>query len=153
MQLLGGVSSANILTVLLKHLHYMSPFLVSFPNTSKPILKRLIHLWGKGDDTVRVVAFLCILRITNNNTVGSLDLVLRSMYVTYVKNAKFVTVGSLPAINFMRRSLVEMFSLDLGLAYKQIFLYVRQLAIHLRNAIKVGFYNHQRNCIVPYNCH
>lgn len=57
------------------------------------------------------------------------------MYMEYVKNSKFVSKNTVPAINFMRRSLTEMFVLDLNVAYQHIFLFVRQLAIHLRNAI------------------
>ncbi|EFA07851.1 nucleolar complex protein 2 [Tribolium castaneum] len=147
-KLLKGVTSANIQTVLLKHLHYLSPFMVSYPNITKTILKRLITIWGTAEEGVRVLAFLCILRITNGQKAKFLDTVLKSMYMTYVKNSKFVSVGSLACINFMRRSLVEMFALDAGVAYQHVFLYIRQLAIYLRNAITV---NKKENIHAVYN--
>ncbi|KAJ3645540.1 hypothetical protein Zmor_023186 [Zophobas morio] len=147
-KLLSGVTSTNIQTVLLKHLHFMSPFVVSYPNITKSILKRLISIWGTADEGVRVLAFLCILRITNGQKAKFLDTVLKAMYMTYVKNSKFVSVGSLAAINFMRRSLVEMFALDATVAYQHVFLYIRQLAIHLRNAITV---NKKENVQAVYN--
>lgn len=137
LQLLGGVTSSNILTVLLKHLHYMSSVMVSFRNITKPLLKRLISFWSTSDETVRVVAFLCILRINNFEQAHLLDTVLKAMYMAYVRNTKFVNTSALPGINFMRRSLVEMYALDLNVSYRHIFLYVRQLAIHLRNAISI----------------
>lgn len=111
--------------------------LVSFPNISKSLIKQLINLWGISDDYVRVLAFFCILRITTSQPKAILDTVLKSMYLTYVKNSKFVSFKSLAPINFMRRSLVEMYALDVDTSYQHVFLYIRQLAIHLRNAITV----------------
>lgn len=99
------------------------------------MLKRLIHLWGTADETVRIVAFMCILRITNNQQASYLDLVLKSMYMTYVKNCKFMSTTTLAEVNFMRRSLTEMFALDVNVSYQHVFLYIRQLAIHLRSAV------------------
>lgn len=57
------------------------------------------------------------------------------MHLSYVRNTKFVSPNSLPGINFMRQSLCEMFALDNTISYHMVFLYIRQLAIHLRSAI------------------
>jgi nucleolar complex protein 2 len=137
LKLLGGVTSENILTVLLKHLHQMSVYVACFGRISKLSLKKLITLWSSSEETVRVLAFLCILRITRNQQAKLLDIVLKAMYMIYVKNCKFVSPSTWPGINFMRRSLVEMYALDLNVSYQHVFLYIRQLAIHLRNAIVV----------------
>lgn len=154
-RLVEQVSSANILGVLLKHLHQMAGMVVPFTALGKTILKRLIVLWATGDETVRVLAFLCILKITRKQQVSykhhphefslvkllnpfqatMLNHVLKAMYLAYVRNSKFVSPNTLPGINFMRRSLVEMFALDLNVSYQHAFLYIRQLAIHLRNAV------------------
>lgn len=134
-KLLEQVSSANVLIILLKHIHQSIPMILSFTSLLKPILKRLVILWSTGDETVRVLAFLCILRITRNQQMTVLSTVLKAMYLSYVRNSKFVSPNTLPAINFMRRSLSEMFGLDLNVSYQHVFLYIRQLAIHLRNAM------------------
>ncbi|XP_023304559.2 nucleolar complex protein 2 homolog [Lucilia cuprina] len=134
-RLVEQVSSANILSVLLKHLHQMAGMVAPFSTLGKTILKRLIVLWSTGDETVRVISFLCILKITRNQQATMLNHVLKAMYLSYVRNSKFVSPNTLPAINFMRRSLVEMFALDLNVTYQHAFLYIRQLAIHLRNAV------------------
>lgn len=115
----------------------MSPFIVSYSTVTKKILKRTITLWSTADETVRVIAFMCILRITNNNQVTYLDMVLKTMYMAYVKNCKFMSKTTLPEVNFMRRSLTEMFTLDVNVSYQHVFLYIRQLAIHLRTAVTV----------------
>ncbi|KAH8324412.1 hypothetical protein KR074_006747 [Drosophila pseudoananassae] len=134
-RLVEQVSSANILGVLLKHLHQMAGMVAPFTALGKTILKRLIVLWATGDETVRVLAFLCILKITRKQQATMLNHVLKAMYLAYVRNSKFVSPNTLPGINFMRRSLVEMFALDLNVSYQHAFLYIRQLAIHLRNAV------------------
>ncbi|KAH8377346.1 hypothetical protein KR093_004978 [Drosophila rubida] len=153
-RLVEQVSSSNILTVLLKHLHQMAGMVAPFTALGKTILKRLIVLWATGDETVRVLSFLCILKITRKQQVRfdlvniyllmindllfqatMLNHVLKAMYLAYVRNSKFVSPNTLPGINFMRRSLVEMFALDLNVSYQHAFLYIRQLAIHLRNAV------------------
>lgn len=115
----------------------MSPFIVSYSGVTKKTLKKLIHLWGTAEETVRVVAFMCILRITNNHQASYLDMVLKSMYMTYVTNCKFMSKNTLPEINFMRRSLTELLTLDINVSYQHVFLYIRQLAIHLRSAVTI----------------
>ncbi|CAK9820567.1 Nucleolar complex protein 2 homolog [Anthophora plagiata] len=134
-KILQNVTSSNILTVLLKHLHQMLPYIQSFSSLSKPLLKILLKFWSSGEESVRVVSFLCILRIVTSNRESVLEMLLKAMYVKYVENSKFVSPTTLPGINFMRHSLVEIYMLDNNLAYNHAFLYIRQLAIHLRNAM------------------
>ncbi|KAG7212851.1 hypothetical protein KM043_002205 [Ampulex compressa] len=134
-KILQNVTSTNILTVLLKHLHQMLPYTQSFSSLTKPLLKTLLKFWSSGEETVRVVAFLSILRIATHHKESVLEMLLKTMYVKYVENAKFVSPTTLPGINFMRHSLVEIYLLDHYLSYSHAFLYIRQLAIHLRNAV------------------
>ncbi|KAL0280889.1 UNVERIFIED_CONTAM: hypothetical protein PYX00_002053 [Menopon gallinae] len=131
---LAGVTSTSMLTVLLKHIHQMIPYLMYFPNIAQRTLRRLVDLWSKSEDVVRVLSFLCLLRLTNRNH-SFLSTTLKKMYLTYVKSTKFVSPNTLPEVNFMRQSLSEMFALDYTVTYQMAFVYIRQLAIHLRNAI------------------
>lgn len=62
-------------------------------------------------------------------------LLLQRLYLAFVRNSKLTTVQTLPAIHFMQSSLVELCRMDPPTAYYHAFIYIRQLAVHLRSAI------------------
>ena len=132
--LLARVSEASVFNVLLKHVHSMLPYYQAYQKGAKMLMSRLVAIWSSsGSETPRILAFMCLVKLARN--AGLLEPCVKSMYLSYVKNCKFTSPTTLPNISFMKRSLVEMFGLDHNLAYYQAFVYIRQLAIHLRNAI------------------
>lgn len=57
--------------------------------------------------------------------------------MSLLRNAKSTTAHTLPSINLMKNSASELFCADHASAYQHAFGYIRQLAIHLRNSMKV----------------
>lgn len=55
--------------------------------------------------------------------------------MAFVRSSKLTTAQTLPAIQFMRSSLVELCRIDPPTTYYYAFVYIRQLAVHLRSAI------------------
>merc|ERR1719305_390252 len=131
--LLGRVGEPSVLGVLLKHTHSMLPFYQAFAKGGKQLLNRLVSIWSRGEETPRILSFMCIVKLVRGREL--LEPAVKAMYLAYVKNTKFTSPSTLQSISFMRRSLVELLGLDHSLAYYQAFVYNRQLAIHLRNAI------------------
>lgn len=107
------------------------------PGVCKMLLRRLITLWATSEKRVRVVAFVAIFRLAHNLPPKPLEWVLKRLYLTYVQNSRFTSPSTWGLIDFMRLSLVELYALDQVLAYKHAFVYIRQMAFHLRNAILV----------------
>nr|CAG4636846.1 EOG090X02MG [Ceriodaphnia reticulata]SVE72822.1 EOG090X02MG [Ceriodaphnia reticulata] len=134
-RLLESLTESSLLSVILKHVHQLIPFYAAFIKLSRVLCKRLVTVWCSAEDTVRVLAFLSILRLARTLPGQLLEPIIKAMYLSYARNCKFTSPSTWPVINFMRRSLVELMALQEALTYKHAFLYIRQLAIHLRNAI------------------
>ncbi|KAI0214999.1 Nucleolar complex-like protein 2 [Lamellibrachia satsuma] len=138
MQLMSQLAEPTVLNVILRHIHQMVPFYVCFPRLTQLLLKKVIGLWSAAtEETTRVLAFLCVSRLLHVTQNRILETCIKQMYMAYVRNCKFTSPAMLPMINFMQRSMVEVFALDTTLTYQYAFIYIRQLAIHLRSAITV----------------
>ncbi|XP_014238035.1 nucleolar complex protein 2 homolog [Trichogramma pretiosum] len=143
-KLLKSVTSSNVIGGLLKHLHAMIPFTLAFSSLQKPLMKVILSFWSSSNsETVRVVAFMNILKIAvHQKSPAFFHTLLKTMYIEYVKTSKFVSPNTVSAINFMRRSLAEIYLLHTDIAYHNAFMYIRQLAILLRNALTLKKQEH-----------
>jgi len=111
-------------------------YMVPFPAYAKKFLKALLQFWGKHEQqTVRVNAYHNIRRLAMVMPGDFLDLLMKGLYLTYARGAKFLNVQSKIRIDFMALCIVEIYSMDHAAAYQHAFVYIRQLAIDLRQSL------------------
>ncbi|GIX87064.1 nucleolar complex protein 2 homolog [Caerostris extrusa] len=135
LKMISSIKESSMLVLLLKHIVHLVPFYSAFIKLLRNLLKKMVSLWSSEEETVRVLSLIVIVRSTKLLSKEYLGQVLKEMYFAYIKNTKFTSATTWPLINFMKRSLSEIYALNPEMAYEHGFIYIRQMSIHLRNAI------------------
>ncbi|KAG1052511.1 hypothetical protein G6F43_005360 [Rhizopus delemar] len=144
--LLRNLTDSDMHRLTIREAEKCTVLFVCFDRLAKEYLKTLLNLWSNmvSSDSVRIQAFLAIkslavIPVPVNKELkaqGYLDACLKNVYLTFVKHCKNTNPHTLPVINLMRNLAAQLYGINLTLSYQQAFVYIRQLASHLRAAMK-----------------
>jgi len=112
-------------------------YMMEFPGKIvKNFFRAFVSLWGSTEsEKVRLIAFMRIRQMANMSSRVFLVEALKITYLEFVRGAKFSSVRNIEKISMQAKCLVELFGIDLGASYELAFVYIRQLALHLRASI------------------
>ncbi|KAJ2810544.1 Nucleolar Complex 2 protein [Coemansia furcata] len=139
LELLKQMSDAAMIQYLIKESERMIPYFVCFTRYTREFVKELLRLFGSAsvDDGVRILALLSLRRLVSLSPPEVADIALKGIYLTYVRNSNVKTIANLTTIQLMRNCGVELYGNDANASYQHGFVYIRQLAIHLRNSMQL----------------
>lgn len=135
LHILTQMTDNHMISFTMKRLKASTCFLAALPRFARKYLKVALNFWGRGEGTVSLVSFLFVREMALLMGTDQLDACLKGIYKEYAANTKFVSASALPRIRFMVNCVVELYGIDLAASYQQAFVFIRQLAIILRNAL------------------
>lgn len=100
-------------------------------------LQVALHFWGSGEGALPVIALFFVREMAMKLDSEMLDACLKGMYKEFAANAKFVNPTSFPRIQFRMNCVTELYGIDSSASYQLAFVFIRQMAFILRNAITV----------------
>ncbi|CAF2666478.1 unnamed protein product [Rotaria sp. Silwood2] len=129
------INVPSTLNILLRHVRSLIPFVIVLLNTRQAL--ELIHIWSTSShERSRVIAFVCLFHSIREHRNEMIGAVLQKIFLYYLKNCKFTSTTTLPLIDFMQRSVLELYSLDSTVTYQDGFVFLRHLAVHLHVTVQ-----------------
>ena len=138
LHLLSTLSDASTIKLTLSSLTPLLPYILSFKKLLKSLTQTVVSIYSSStftDEATLVTAFLLLRRLAQISGPSIREAVLKSTYQGLIKGSRVTNTHTLPLINLMKNSCVELWSLDPTISYTTGFTYIRQLAVHLRTGI------------------
>ncbi|CAI4233352.1 unnamed protein product [Auanema sp. JU1783] len=126
-------SDAVIISTLKAILKCLSLFPL-FKKLSRNLVKVVERVWSRKPIECRVVAYFCLAKLCKISP-DSYTHIYKSCYLGFVSNSREVSMDTWPLLQFMHRTFSEITLINPEAAYPYAFVYIRQTAIHLRNAL------------------
>ncbi|XGW07386.1 hypothetical protein V3C99_010513 [Haemonchus contortus] len=128
------VQSPEVIISTLKAIRRIVDLFAHFKKLTKSLFKVLVRIWSRKTLQCRVAAYVCMMQLVKSHSEHFVSLY-KNCYLGFVTNSREVTAETWPLLHFMHRTFAELTVLHPNLAYPYAFVYIRQIAIHLRNAI------------------
>ncbi|KAI3990328.1 hypothetical protein MKX01_037667 [Papaver californicum] len=135
LHVLNQMTDSEMISFTLRRLKFSAVFLAGFPTLLRKYMKVSLHFWGTGGGALPIVSFLFIRDLCIRLGSDCLDECFKGMYKAYVMNCQFVSGAKLQHIQFLGNCVVELHGVDLSTAYQHAFVFIRQLAMILRDAL------------------
>ncbi|KAF2112188.1 ribosome assembly protein-like protein Noc2 [Lophiotrema nucula] len=135
--LLDNLSDAATIRMTLESVLSLLPYMLSFKKVVREVTKTVASVWADSANTevTRLSAFLVLRRLVVISDAGIREAVLKETYQDLVKGSRNTTVHNIQGLNLMKNTASELWGIDANVGYTTGFVFIRQLAVHLRSSI------------------
>lgn len=98
-------------------------------------MQTAIDLWGLGGGALPISSLLFLRDLCIRLGSDCLDECFKGIYKAYVLNCQFMNAAKLQHVQFLGNCVIELYGVDLPTAYQHAFVFIRQLAMILREAL------------------
>ncbi|CAN8271188.1 unnamed protein product [Cochlearia groenlandica] len=135
LHVLNQMTDTGMISFTLRRLKHSSVFLSAFPSLLRKYIKVAVHFWGTGSGKVSVVSLLFLRDLCIRLGNDCVDDIIKGMYKAYVLNCQSMNHDKLQHISFLGNSIIELLGTDISASYQHAFVFIRQLAMILREAL------------------
>ncbi|EJD75679.1 nucleolar complex protein [Loa loa] len=134
LQFLNEIQTPSVTVCTLRAITDLLELYIHFPKLIRNLTKAVIKIWSRRTDECRIAAFLALSKLIRIHK-NSFPALIKRCYLEYVMNVRDVKAESWPLIVLMQKSYAELCMTYPEITYQYAFVYIRQTAIHLRNAM------------------
>ncbi|XP_076894850.1 nucleolar complex-associated protein 2-like [Bidens hawaiensis] len=134
LHVLNQMTDTDMIAFTLRRLQFSALFLAAFPSLLRKYIKVVLHFWGTGGGALPTVSLLFLRDMCIRLGSDCIDECFKGIYKAYILNCHFVNATKLQHVYFLGNCVNELFRVDLPSAYQHAFVFIRQLAMILREA-------------------
>ncbi|XP_062017237.1 nucleolar complex-associated protein 2 [Rosa rugosa] len=135
LHVLRQMTDTDMISFTLRRLKHSSIFLAAFPILLRKYVKTALDLWGLGGGALPIASLLFLRDLCIRLGSDCLDECFKGIYKAYVLNCQFMNAAKLQHVQFLGNCVIELYGVDLPTAYQHAFIFIRQLAMILREAL------------------
>lgn len=134
--LLSQLTDNKIIAFALSRLRVSVTFFAAFPALSRRLLKIGVHFWAAREDELCRSSFLVIKDMAIKLNSEFRDTCMDKILEAFIKQCKFIGPHNLKHTDYLGKSILELYSIDIFKSYPRVLNMLNQLANELQNASK-----------------
>lgn len=125
----------EVLTLIFEPLATLLPLKQFYSEYTNLIVKCICKLWAEGEKPQKLLCLSLLRRLYEGDFTEKVSF-LKTLFLQYAANTKHRSWASYESQELMQKSFIDLVGVTAGAGYQVLFVYIRQLALHLLQVVK-----------------